>query len=804
MFFWDSARQGGFVMALCRDRSGRIWAGTEGNGLWVWDPERSGAEYRAWQDKHPEIPKNPRSRPLFGWSQFTTSNTGPKRDGGGLVLTSGTLQERALGDDCIYALACDRLGRVWAGHRNGVSVYDGRPVPAAAPKDGYPGWRNYDVLSGPAGERVFSIATNPADGDVWLATDAGLSRYRLASGSWSYYTRSDGLPSDQVSCLAFAPDGTVFAGTQCDGLGMATPVRTQRPAKGKPAAAGDEKAEAPAEFTLEYPEWRHATTPGNTLQEPGLPQGKGFPSPLVNALQVSKSGMVFAATSAGLAWSADKGDTWAFIRGRDWLAKYQGQIPSPAEASIAQGREREKELKRPLLLEDHCTSLAEDMAGNLWIGHWRCGIEALDGSTGTRLLPPADSFSTLIVATPAGAYLRSILPAYPGIQLTACYGEGMEAESAPNPGRKPWMAADSARLAVAGDTVPLPSAAPVPSKDRFTAVVSSLQQRPAQSRPGPWGVYMGDDWTTQGDWTGRFGRKHAVLWACNSPGDHEFSHGLPGLYDIECSVGRKPNPREVVRHWCWEESSPDRRVPYSPAIGFRRPAGIDDHGESYGPEVDGPDLWLDFTVPAGQSKATLYFTNYDGHDGNNRIRDYVLQLYAAGPVQGPELARARVSDWFGGVHKSFVVSGPGRYRIRVARNHSFNVMVTAAFLDRFSGPFDPTESPVMSATLPMFGGVRYGPPAPPSSSPWKWAGSGDFWAALAVSDPGRTALFIRYARDAGAPDDILSLLRWRSLLWTSADRWEFDDTVGRGWSSLQEQCPQLKSKTWRRRSPGTL
>ena len=136
---WDIAKQGGFVTSVTLDQQNNVWAGTEGNGLWCYDSRKK------------------------EWTQFTV------KDG--------------LGDDCIYALAVDKLGRVWAGHLNhGVSVWNGDK------------WKNYDVLDGPLGGRVFAIATCPTDGDVWIATDCGVARYSLANDDWDYFTRAAGCP----------------------------------------------------------------------------------------------------------------------------------------------------------------------------------------------------------------------------------------------------------------------------------------------------------------------------------------------------------------------------------------------------------------------------------------------------------------------------------------------------------------------------------------------------------------------------------------------------------------------------------
>jgi hypothetical protein len=165
---WDASKQGGFPVSLAADKSGNVWVGTEGNGLWRYDAAGK------------------------TWSQFTTND--------------------GLGDDCVYALAIDRQNRVWAGHLNhGVSVYNGQT------------WKNYGLLDGPLGDRVFSIAVSPKDGDVWIATDLGLARYSEARQDWDYYTRASGLPADQISSVVFDGAGKLYASTQCDGIVTAAP-----------------------------------------------------------------------------------------------------------------------------------------------------------------------------------------------------------------------------------------------------------------------------------------------------------------------------------------------------------------------------------------------------------------------------------------------------------------------------------------------------------------------------------------------------------------------------------------------------
>src|ERR1700677_3334592 len=196
---WDIATQGCFTTCVAVDAQNAVWVGTEGKGLWRYGPREK------------------------KWTQYTA------KDG--------------LGDDYVYALAVDKLGRVWAGHLNhGVSVWNGEK------------WKNYGLLDGPLGDRVFALATCPTDGDVWIATECGVARYSIEGDDWDYFTRASGLPSNQIQAIAFDVKGNIYLGTQCDGIAMAN-------AKDK------------------YQKW--ITAPG-LPQPPNLPTGTGLASSLIN------------------------------------------------------------------------------------------------------------------------------------------------------------------------------------------------------------------------------------------------------------------------------------------------------------------------------------------------------------------------------------------------------------------------------------------------------------------------------------------------------------------------------------------
>lgn len=255
----DLAGHGSFVTGLCEDRAGSVWVATEDDGVLRYSPGAAAGQR---------------------WKQFT--------------IASG------LGDNTAYALCCDRLGRIWVGTLNhGVGVYNGES------------WKSYDLLTGPLGLHVTALATCPTDGDVWMASEGGLTRYSISKDTWSYYTRADGLASDSISAIAFDSAGNLYAGTQCDGISIAG------------ARSG-------------YRSWRTVSSPANL---PVTQTGQGLPSSDINALLVTNSGAIFAGTDRGLARSTDAGANWNFVRGCDWADKLAGKPVQSVDEALVSGIE---------------------------------------------------------------------------------------------------------------------------------------------------------------------------------------------------------------------------------------------------------------------------------------------------------------------------------------------------------------------------------------------------------------------------------------------------------------------------------
>ena len=540
-------------------------------------------------------------------------------------------------------------GRLFVGTRHGLSVYNGRA------------WRTYGALDGLGGWRVFALAVSPKDGDVWAATEGGLTRYSLHTGTWSQYSRADGLPSDACTCLAFAKDGTLYAGTQADGLAI-------------------------SKLRTDYRAWR--VVPGPAAPPPS-PGGDGLPSALTNALLVAHDGTVYAATDDGLARSPDGGHTWRFLRGADWRDMAAGEWHGPAPVVTDTGGR--------LLAEDYVTALAEDGAGHLFLGHRQRGVGVYSEKTTLGATPPGAY----------GSYVDALLPAGAGRVLIGTYGDGLTSLTLLDAPPPPAVAAKPSPRAFP----PLPRPAAPPTLAALNAMLRTVTAvRPDPNEYQPHAVALDQDWATRGDWLGRYGRYWATLCAICSPSDYQWGAGWTNV-DYVAQIGPNHAPGDSLRYWVQWLYTADPRVLEMPptyldsrirkglttAALDRREAEHDEHGEDTGMAAGGFGVYETVTVPPGLYVLSLYEMNKDGHDtghggngGTNGERDYRLSVrpHAAADLadvsgfdREPEWAHGRAVQFWSGVWERFLVRGPQALDVWVDRNHSHNTIVQAVTLD---------------------------------------------------------------------------------------------------------------------------
>ena len=356
-----------------------------------------------------------------------------------------------------------------------------------------------------------------------------------------------------------------------------------------------------------------------------------------------------------------------------------------------------------MLSQDYVTSLAQDRDGRIYIGHWQNALECYD--------PASQTFNiegqTAAPGTSTASFVSSLLPLQGGGVLVGGYGNGITYAGLVNTSF-PASTVGGYFPAVRNTDTPFPAPAKPPTTEKLQELLTELSQSGQSTmKPGD-GAYMSSDWSTQGNWIGKFGQKYTIMCAADSPLNHYFINDFD--YSADGDLGPNRVPTDSIRRWIHWLRTSDARVMSDPVIGTRRESEFDDHGEDYNMQIEGPDLWITVQVPAGVHRLSAYFMNKDGHGGSNELRDYTLDLlpYRTDPRASAflkPLAVGRVRQFWGGVYQSFAVCGPAKFYLKIARSNSFNTIVSAILLDKISGPpthWDSVNAPCAYLSAPEY------------------------------------------------------------------------------------------------------
>lgn len=632
---WKVQKQSGLITALVRDHRGRIFVGTENRGVWMRDANGT------------------------TWRNFSAKSLGLPSD----AIISG--------------LAVDCHNRVWAGtNRNGVSVWNGMA------------WLNYGVLDGVLGERVWSIAVSPFDGDVWIATNEGVTRYSNSKKTWRTYTRASGLQSDQVQAIGWARNGDIVLGTQADGLVLGRAHRTRN--------------------GIEYSNWRQVRAASDL---PGSePFGKSLPSNLITDILRAHDGTLVVATTQGLAWSRNNGASWRYLRGRDYADKVRRRLFGAPRGW--------KEKTGALLSEDYVTCLAQDDAGRIYVGHRgnttsKVSYQVLDASLGKTIFDSTRDSK----AEAAKDFVKDILPLPDGRVLLAHYGGGLSQSCF----RAMMTQRPIARnIEYSKATSSFPEAAPMPSLNDLNVLLAQLERVPRPDKVQPAVVALSDDWATRGAWQGRYGRYWIDLCGMvgmEDGGNYLWGAGPQPIHYFSRS-GVSNTPREGMRYFISELYTDNPNSLEMPQIYMhsrvlhkyttwktnRRQSENNDFTDNDVAAVKNYNrqdlnVYTTLNVPAGQFVLSVYTYNNDGDAGLTRSRDYRISVRPHSPAQSiydvsnfnreTELARGRVHDFRSGVWKRFLVRGPRQVTVEMARNYSTVTKFSAVTLDELK----PTPAP---------------------------------------------------------------------------------------------------------------
>lgn len=647
----------------------------------------------------------------------------------------------------IYALCLDAENRLWVGtDRHGVCVFNGVKWQHYGLLNGPLGSHVTAIVSDPYDKSVWMCTEA---GVSIYETGKHTWRYlpQAIPGKPDYFT-ANGLPPNPDS-VAFNPQGVAFVGTQCNGLAIGYPpynswwmvkgpwkVPITPFGKGLPSnlinavAAGKHGRIYVA--TDEGLAWNNRKNPFAFQYERGADYAmkdkqlwhppRGFkmpprkflnrllPGDHINCVAVDQQGKLWLGTWHSCLWTNAL-----------WSGRVQGGIREVTSTIVrydARRRYRTQILARWRQAKQRQARTRK--AGKVG------AAEVLHAAVALPRIPPPLPGRSRFQAD--RYYVSAILPLADGQVLIGHYGAGISEARLSRPG---WWAGLADKMACwwrgawgyppANDPALLPAPAKAPTARQLAALYQDLLNNNIPSRragTGPQVVPITDDWRTQGSWLGRYGRYWACLFACcSSPPDFVWSPASATLDHYE-QIGPHHANGDSVRFFVTWLATKKERVLELPEIYLdsrvlmhltmwdvdRRESEIDDHGERYPTTWQGPDLYVYLHIPPGAYTLSLYFFNKDGHSQKNRNRDYLVSMLplpeshhfdklfsldTASLAKMRGTAQSRVVNFWGGVWKRFIVCGPMKLTIRVAKNYSYNTILQAAMLD----PLSPHPAP---------------------------------------------------------------------------------------------------------------
>ncbi|MDR0469738.1 MAG: S-layer homology domain-containing protein [Peptococcaceae bacterium] len=204
----------------------RIVVGASGG---VTDPEPDEPDFYTFES----YPTNQKGLPNAGVRNLSPDNTGGLwvgTYGGGMAyLPKGadgftvysTQSEPALYTDFASAVAADDAGGVWFS-QNASYTEPGNNRGVGYMKDGAVTWYRAGDSPATIPDDYIQAIEIDKDGNVWFGSFGGLTRYDVHAGTWTTWTRDDGLPAASVNTIAFDGTGGLWIGCYPDTIGSMT------------------------------------------------------------------------------------------------------------------------------------------------------------------------------------------------------------------------------------------------------------------------------------------------------------------------------------------------------------------------------------------------------------------------------------------------------------------------------------------------------------------------------------------------------------------------------------------------------
>ena len=272
--------------------------------------------------------------------------------------------KQGLAQDETFAAIEDRNGRIWvASESRGVTRLD--PEGATL----------FNTGNGLGSDVGYAIVED-GSGAIWAATGLGVAR--IEGDRVQNFSIDAGLPAGAVFSLALAPDGQLYVGTE-EGLYKGRGGRFEPVGAGFPAVAV-----ASLQVDQQGSLWIGTVSRGLfRLGDRGLEHfdvSDGLPNNRVASLFADREGSLWVGTNAGLMRFADT--PFVTIDSHQGLADdYVRALLQTREGEILIGTSRgmdrwrdEQVTNSPELSAHSVLSIAQDQAGDIWMGTYSTGL----------------------------------------------------------------------------------------------------------------------------------------------------------------------------------------------------------------------------------------------------------------------------------------------------------------------------------------------------------------------------------------------------------------------------------------------
>jgi signal transduction histidine kinase/ligand-binding sensor domain-containing protein len=245
------------------------------------------------------------------------------------------------------------------------------------------------VVELPAGLSPLAQVIEDGDGNVWLGSASGLTRFR--DGRWVTFTTADGLPDDDVTALFEDREGSLWVGTRSGGVAQFTDrvvtTRVGPPGLGEDHGLESVCQDASGAFWFGS---RRGLLRWSGGRERAYTERDGLPHDHVLAVAPGPGGEVWVGTRRGLARVRDgrvdrpapvTGAVAAIHVGADgtvWMGCEQRLLRLRAGKGV-------EEVPRAGVSQGTIRSIESDQAGTLWVAGTG-GVARLEGE---RLIPVA-------------------------------------------------------------------------------------------------------------------------------------------------------------------------------------------------------------------------------------------------------------------------------------------------------------------------------------------------------------------------------------------------------------------------------